>query len=376
MDFELDEEQQMLRASAREFLRAECDKAVLRELEESDSGHSASLWTKMAELGWAGIAVPEEYGGAGWGLLGLAVLFEEIGRAAFDSPLFATSLASLVILEGGTDPQREEILPKVTSGERILTLALAEPEVSNDPRFVSVGARPGDGGYVITGTKLFVPYAKVADQILVVARTEGAPGDEAGLTLFLVDGGAPGLRLTPLETIAPGRQYQADLDDVRVSSDRVLGVPNQGLPVLRSVLAKTSAIRCAEMLGGAEHQLEVTAEYTKEREQFDRPIGTFQAVQHRLADMFIDVQGARWTSYQALCRLSQGLAAGRELAIANAFTSDACMRVAFGAQQLHGGAGVDLDHDLHFYFRRAKALELSFGSAPIHLEALESEIGL
>jgi alkylation response protein AidB-like acyl-CoA dehydrogenase len=376
MDFELDEEQQMLRASAREFLRAECDKAVLRELEKSDSGHSAHLWKKMAELGWAGIAVPEEYGGAGWGLLGLAVLFEEIGRAAFDGPLFATSLASLVILEGGTDSQREEILPKVTSGERILTLALAEPEVSNDPRFVSVEARAGDAGYVITGTKLFVPYANVADQILVVTRTEGAPGDEAGLSLFLVDGGAPGLCLTPLETIAPGRQYQVDLDDVRVSSDRVLGAPNQGLPVLRSVLAKTSAIRCAEMLGGAEHQLEVTAEYTKERVQFDRPIGTFQAVQHRLADMFIDVQGARWTSYQALCRVSQGLAAGRELAIANAFTSDACMRVAFGAQQLHGGAGVDLDHDLHFYFRRAKALELSFGSAPIHLEALESEIGL
>jgi len=376
MDFELDEEQEMLRASAREFLRAECDKAVLRELEKSDSGHSASLWKKMAELGWAGIAVPEEYGGAGWGLLGLAVLFEEVGRAAFDSPLFATSLASLVILEGGTDSQREEILPKVTSGERILTLALAEPEVSNAPRFVSVEARRGDGGYVITGTKLFVPYAEVADQILVVARTEGAPGDEEGLSLFLVDGGAPGLRLTPLETIAPGRQYQVDLDEVRVSSDGVLGAPNRGFPVLRSVLAKASAIRCAEMLGGAEHQLEVTAEYTKERVQFDRPIGTFQAVQHRLADMFTDVQGARWTSYQALCRLSQGLPAGKELAIANAFTSEACMRVAFGAQQLHGGAGVDLDHDLHFYFRRAKALELSFGSAPIHLEALEREIGI
>jgi alkylation response protein AidB-like acyl-CoA dehydrogenase len=229
---------------------------------------------------------------------------------------------------------------------------------------------------VITGTKLFVPYAKVADQILVVTRTEGVPGDEAGLTLFLVDGGAPGLRLTPLETIAPDRQYQVDLDDVRVSSGRVLGAPNQGLPVLRSVLAKTSAIRCAEMLGGAEHQLEVTAEYTKERVQFDRPIGTFQAVQHRLADMFIDVQGARWTSYQALCRLSQGLPAGTELAIANAFTSDACMRVAFGAQQLHGGAGVDLDHDLHFYFRRAKAIELKLGAAPVHLKALEAQLGL
>jgi alkylation response protein AidB-like acyl-CoA dehydrogenase len=376
MDYELEEEQQMLQQAAREFLRAECDKAVIRELEASDSGHSAPLWKQMAELGWLGIAVPEEYGGAGWGLLGLGVLFEEIGRAAFDSPLFATSLASLVILEGGTDPQREEILPKVTSGERILTLALAEPEVSNDPLFVSVAARPEGAGYAISGTKLFVPYANVADQILVVARTEGAPGDEDGISLVLVDGGAPGIRLTPLQTIAPDRQYQVDFDEVRVSSDRVLGTPGRGLPVLRSVLAKASAIRCAEMLGGAEHQLETTAEYTKERVQFDRPIGTFQAVQHRLADMFTDVQGSRWTTYQALCRLSQGVPAGRELAIANSFTTEACVRVAFGAQQLHGGIGIDLDYDLHFYFRRAKALELSFGSAPIHLEALEGEMGL
>jgi alkylation response protein AidB-like acyl-CoA dehydrogenase len=376
VNFELDEEQQMLRASAREFLRAECDKAVLRELESSDSGHAPELWKKMAELGWMGIAVPEEYGGAGWGLLGLAVLFEEIGRAAFDSPLFATTLASLVILEGGTDPQKKELLTKVTSGEQLLTLAMAEPEVSNDPRFVSVTARPKDAGYVITGTKLFVPYANVANRILVVTRTEGSAGDEAGLSLFVVEGGAPGLRLAPLETIAPDRQYQVDFNEVRVSSDRVLGDLNHGFPVLRSVLAKASAIQCAEMVGGAEHELEVTAEYTKQRVQFDRPIGTFQAVQHRLADMFTDVQGARWTSYQAVSRLSRGLPAGRELAIANAFSRDACMRVAFGAQQLHGGAGVDLDHDLHFYFRRAKALELSFGPAPVHLKSLEKELDL
>jgi alkylation response protein AidB-like acyl-CoA dehydrogenase len=130
------------------------------------------------------------------------------------------------------------------------------------------------------------------------------------------------------------------------------------------------------MLGGAEHELAVTAEYTRQRVQFGRPIGTFQAVQHRLADMFTDVQASRWTSYQAVCRLAAGKPAARELAIAKAFTSDACQRIAFGAQQLHGGAGVDLDHDLHFYYRRAKAMELSFGPAPVHLEALEREIGL
>jgi alkylation response protein AidB-like acyl-CoA dehydrogenase len=176
--------------------------------------------------------------------------------------------------------------------------------------------------------------------------------------------------------MAPDKQYRIKFDSVRIPSDRILGGLNVGLPVIRSVLAKAVALQCAEMVGGAEHELEATAAYTKERVQFDRPIGTFQAVQHRLADMFTDVQGARWTSYQAISRLSRGMPAAKELAIAKAFTSDACQRVAFGAQQLHGGIGVDLDYDLHFYYRRAKALDLTFGPAPLHLKALEKEIGL
>jgi len=376
MDFELDDEQQMLRQAARDFLQAECDKSVVRELEVSDTGHSAELWSRMAELGWMGIVVPEKYGGAGWDLLGLAVLFEEIGRAGFDSPLFGHTLATLAILEGGSEEQKRALLPAATSGERILTLATAEVEVANNPRFISLPARPHGDGFALGGSKLFVPYASVAHEILVVARTEGEAGDEAGITLFRVDSRAPGLRCTPLQTIAMDRQFQVEFDDVLVSADRIVGQRNRGLPLLRSVLQKATAVQCAEMVGGAEHELHVTADYTKERIQFDRPIGTFQAVQHHLANMFIDVQGARGTSYQAVCRLSEGLPAARELAIAKAFTSDACQRVAFLAQQLHGGAGVDLDHDLHFYYRRAKALELNFGSAPIHLEALEKELGL
>jgi alkylation response protein AidB-like acyl-CoA dehydrogenase len=376
MNFELDEEQQMLRQSARSFLQSECGKSVVRELEAGDTGHSDRLWKKMAELGWMGIIVPEEYGGAGWNLLGLAVLFEEIGRAAFDSPLFGHTLATLVLLEGGSEEQKRGLLPAMTTGERIFSVALAEAGVSTDPRFISFSAHPKGDGHVLTGSKLFVPYASVADEILVAARTAGAAGDETGITLFRVDRGAPDLRCTYVETIAMDKQFQVELDGVFVSADRVVGPLNEGLPLLLPVLAKATAIQCAEMVGGAEHELEATAEYTKERIQFDRPIGTFQAVQHHLANMFIDVQGARWTSYQAVCRLGEGLPAAREIAIAKAFTSDACQRVAFQAQQLHGGAGVDLDHDPHFYYRRAKALELNFGSAPIHLKALESEIGL
>ncbi len=376
MDFKLDEEQQMLRRSAREFLRAECDKAKVRELEAGDSGHSPELWKKFAELGWLGIAVPEEHGGAGWNLLGLAVLFEELGRAAFDSPLFGHTVATLLLLEGGSEEQQRALLPAAASGDRILSVAFAEVAVSSDPRFVSLAAQPAGAGHTLNGSKLFVPYASVADELLVVARTAGTAGDEDGITLFRVDRNAEGLRCSPLETIAMDRQFQVDFDGVVVAADRIVGELGGGLPLLRSVQQKATALQCAEMVGGAEHELQVTVAYTQERIQFDRPIGTFQAVQHHLANMFIDVQGARWTTYQAVCRLSEAKPAARELAIAKAFTSDACQRVAFLAQQLHGGAGVDMDHDLHFYYRRAKALELNFGSAPIHLEALEKEIGL
>jgi len=376
MNFEPDEQQQMLQTTAREFLAAECDKAVIRKLEASDSGHSPELWRRMAELGWTGIVIPEQYGGVGLGLLELAILFEEIGKAAFDSPLFCAVTATLALLEDGTEAQKASMLPQVAAGNLIPTWAVAEREVSTDFRFASVPARRQDGGFVIDGTKLFVPYASVADEMLVLARTEGQAGDDVGLSLFMVSARTPGVRCRPLRTISPGKQFRVDFDSVRVPADRLLGPLNQGLGVLLPVVDKVAAVQCAEMVGNAQHELEVTAKYTSERVQFDRPLGTFQAVQHHLANMYTDVQGARWTSYQAIARLNRGLTAARELAIAQAFTSDACQRVAFMAQQLHGGMGVDMANDLHFYYRRAKAMELQFGAAPLHLKALEREIGL
>ncbi|HEX7406346.1 MAG TPA: acyl-CoA dehydrogenase family protein, partial [Candidatus Binatia bacterium] len=291
MNFELDEQQQMLQTAARDFLAAECDKSVVRKLEASDSGHSSPLWKKMAELGWTGIIIPEQYGGVGLSLLELAVLFEEIGRAAFDSPLFGTAMATLALVAGGTEAQKQWLLPKVVGGELIPTLAIAEREVANDFRFVSVPAQPKDGGYVIRGTKLFVPYATIADEILVVARTAGKAGDEAGLSIFMVNAKAAGVRCSPLRTIAPDKQFQVDLDSVPVSADRIVGRLNEGLALLKPVVEKAVAIQCAEMVGNAQHELDATAKYTKERMQFDRPLGTFQAVQHHLANMFTDVQG-------------------------------------------------------------------------------------
>jgi len=375
MDFTLNEEQEMFKDMARKFFEAECDVSMVRKIEASDSGHIPELWAKMAELGWFGIIIPEEYDGIDLSLLEVAILFEEIGRAAFDGPVMCTLMGTLALLEGGTEEQKKKLLPEITMGETILTMAFEELEVSYDPRFVTVPAASKDGSHVISGTKLFVPYANVADQILVVARTGGNPGDDDGITVFMVDAKDPGIKITPLRSVAPDRQFQVDFNDVTVSSENIVGELNKGLPLVKSVIEKATAVQCAEMVGGAEQEMRATAAYAKERIQFNRPIGTFQAVQHHLANMYTDVQGSRWTTYTALFLLSQGQPASREVAMAKAFTSNACQRVSYNATQVHGGMGVDTDNDLHFYFRRSKARDLRFGPSAVHLTALEAELG-
>jgi alkylation response protein AidB-like acyl-CoA dehydrogenase len=253
---------------------------------------------------------------------------------------------------------------------------MEEPGVAYDPGCVSTEALPGNGGYTIRGTKLFVPYASIANDLFVVARAGDGAGQGGNVAIFVVSREAAGIRLTPLRTIAGDKQFQVDLEDVFVSAEWRVGEGEGGLALVSAILEKGTAIQCAEMLGGAQYELEITAEYCRERVQFDRPIGTFQAVQHRLADMYMDVLGARLTTYQALWRLSEGMPSSREVSIAKAFTSKAVRRVAFSAQQLHAGMGYDLDHELHYYYRRAKALELKMGTVPAHLGALRPELGL
>ncbi len=372
MDFALSAEQELLKKEARHFLQTECSKKVVKEIEASETGFSGAIWKKMAELGWLGLVVPEQYGGVGGNLLDLAVLFEELGRSAFPSPMFSTIvLGALPVLEAGSEKQKAELLPKVTSGDLILTLALSEPEVEYDLRYISARGIQTGGGFVLEGTKLFVPNAHIADQMLVIAGTGESGGDGRGISVFLVEGKAVGLGLAPLVSIAPDRQFEVVFNKVVVPGDSVLGGLGNGQPLVESTLRKATAMQCVQTVGVMQQALQMTADYTSTRIQFDRPIGSFQAVQHRLADMMIDVEGARWTSYRAVWHLDQGRPAAREVAIAKAWTSDACQRVAYAAQHLHGGVGMDLDYDLHYYFRWAKAMELNLGVAPVHRKDIE-----
>jgi alkylation response protein AidB-like acyl-CoA dehydrogenase len=252
----------------------------------------------------------------------------------------------------------------------VFTLAIAEPGVNYDPSMISAQAVREEDRYVIEGIKNFVPYATVSDHLLVAARTSGAPGEEDGITILVVDRKTPGIRFSAMNTIAPDKQFAVHFDAVSVGCGDVLGDVDGGCAALWKAQRTAAALQCAEMVGGAQKELEMTAEYTRTRHQFDRPIGSFQAVQHRIADMFIDVNGARLAAYKALWCLSQGMEADWEVSVAKYFTNKAGQRVAFSAQQLHGGIGVSLDYDLHFYYRRAKAFELKFGPQAHHLGRL------
>ena len=376
MDFALSAEQELLKKEARHFLETECPKSMVKKLEASELGYSPEMWKKMADLGWLGLILPEAYGGVGGSLLDLAVMLEEVGRATAPSPIFSTMVMGVLpILEAGNEQQKKHLLPRVANGEVLLTMALAEPEADYQPQYLSTHAtHHKDGVFSITGTKLFVQNAHTANYLLVVARTGKVNAAGDGISIFIIDSDTSGVASTPLITIAADKQFEVILDKVPCSNNDVLGGLNKGWPIVESTLRKATALQCVEMVGVAHKALELTAGYAATRIQFARPIGSFQAVQHRLADMLTDVESARWLSYQAVWRLDKGLPAAREVSIAKAWTSDACQRVVSGAHHIHGGVGFDVDYDLHYHFRWSKALELNLGSAPIHKGMAESAI--
>jgi len=376
MDFALNEEQEMLRKMSRDFLEKECPKTLVREMEEDEKGYSPELWKKMAELGWMGLVFPAEYGGEGMNFLDLSVLIEELGRALVPSPYMNTVVyCGYAVMAAGTGEQKKELLPKIAKGDLILTLALTEPSASWEPSGVEVKATPEGDDFVISGTKLFVSDAHIADYLLCVTRTKEGAGED-GITLFLVDAKSPGISLTPLITIASDKQFEVVFDKVKVPRKNMLGELDRGWDVIKDILPKGTLAQCALMVGGAQQVLEMTVNYAKERVQFGKPIGSFQAIQHKCADMATDVDGCRFITYQAAWKLSEGMPCSLDVSMAKAWVSDAYRRVCVEGHQIHGGIGFIKDHDMQLYYRRAKASELIFGDADYHRELVAQQIGL
>ena len=369
MDLGLTEIQQMLKTSAQEFLSRECPATLVREMEEDERGYPDGLWRQMAGLGWAGVPFPEQYGGTGGDFLDLAVLLEEIGRSLAPGPYFSTViLGGLTVLDAGSDAQKSDLLSRVTDGSSVMTLAVTEASASYEPWGVETAATADGAGYALNGTKLFVPDAHAADVIIVAARTNPDGDPASGITLFLVPAGTEGLAVSPIRTIGSERQFEVALNNVRLPGSAVLGAVNGGWPIAERAIQRAVAGHCITMLGGASAVLDMTVDYVKQRTQFGRPVGSFQAVQHHCAQMATDVEGCRGVAYQAAWRLAQGLPAQREVSIAKAWISQAYRRVCATAHQCHGAIGFTKEHDLQLYTRRAKVQEIGYGDANYHKE--------
>ncbi len=360
MDFGFSEEQDILRQSAADFLRNECPMSYVRQMMEDERGYADEVWNKMAELGWMGLIVPEEYGGAGLSLVDLVVVLEEMGKGVLPGPFFSTvALGGLCVQAAGSEEQKKALLPGMASGRTTLTLACLEENARWDETGITLSADKNGSGYVLNGVKLFVPDAHVVDYIICAARTS------EGVTLFLLDRGQAGLGTRLLKTMDQTRKLcEMVLDKVHVGADALLGAPGQGWDFLSRVLNQSKVALSAEMCGGAQQVLDMSVEYAKVREQFGRPIGSFQAIQHKCADMLVQVEGAKSATYYAAWAVSNNAPdAALAAAMAKAYCSDAYRQVTSEGIQVHGGIGFTWEHDLHIYFKRAKGSEVTFGDA-------------
>lgn len=374
MDLDFSEEQKILKTSARDFLVQECPLSMVREMAGDETGYPPELWDKMAAMGWLGLIIPEQYGGEGCSFLDLTVLMEEMGRACMPAP-YATQIVSiLTILEAASEAQKKELLPQMTSGKLITTLAISEDGLSYEPSAIKAKAVKSGEDYIISGTKIFVPVAHVAQRFIIVARTSGK--DAGGLTLFIVDAQTTGISLKPIETVSGEKQFELTLDKVKVNPDGVLGEVGKAWTYLTPVIEKAAVAKCAEMVGAAENVLEMAVEYSKQREQYGQLIGKFQAIQHHCANMKVDVDSSRLLTHQAAWMLSQGLPCAKQVSMTKAWVSEAYGRVGILGHQIHGGIGLIVDHDLPLYTKRYLGQQAAFGNADFHYETVAREIGL
>jgi alkylation response protein AidB-like acyl-CoA dehydrogenase len=365
VNFAFSEEQELLRTTAREFLAGEAPMIKVRAWMDDPRGFDPGLWAKLAELGWLGLLLPEEYGGAGLTLVDEIVLAEELGRALTPSPFFATFQGALAVLHAGTETQKKELLPEVAAGRKILSFAITEESGNEDPDELVTRAEKRGAGFVLNGTKLFVPDGQNADVIVVAARASG-PG-ESGISLFLVERGAPGLAVTPMLSLDQTRR----IAEVKFENTpaQLLGTPETGWATWTTVRNHALVHLAGEALGGSQKVLEDSVKYAKERVQFGKPIGVNQAIKHKCADMLIQVESSKSITYYAAWAVAENIEEAELAAsMAKAYTADAYRATSAENIQIHGGVGFTWEYDCHLYFKRAKALEVTYGDPAEHRE--------
>jgi len=373
LDFGFSEEQEMLRDAAKRFLTDNCSTKYVRQMMADATAHDPAFWQKLVEQGWPGLLIPEQYGGTNGTFLDMTVIVEEMGKALVPGPFFAAALLGApTFIEGASDALKAEFLPKIAEGKFIPTVAIAESSGRFDAGGIELAATKKGSGYTLSGEKIFVPDAHVADAIIVATRTSGS--GQNGVTLLCVPTKEKGVTVTQLKTVDMTRRMcHVKFDNVQ--ADTVIGAENGGWSVLRRVLDIATAALSTEIVGTAQKALDIAVDYAKTRVQFGKPIGSFQAVKHKCVDMMVAVENARSLTYYAAWTVDEHVAeAATAVPMAKAYASDMGKNVTSEAIQVHGGIGFTWEHDMHLYHRRALAGEANFGNAPIHRETVAKSL--
>jgi alkylation response protein AidB-like acyl-CoA dehydrogenase len=370
MDLDFTSEQDILRDSAAKFLTNECPYDKVKEIEETPEGYAPELWQTVTELGWTGLLFPEEYGGYGGTFMDLIILEEEMGKAVFPSPFFSTVVqCGLIILEAGTEDQKKDLLARISEGSLIMALAQYEEDVSFLPGSLSMTAQADGGQFVLNGAKLFVMDANICDKLIVVAKA-----GEQGLSFFVVDAKDPGLTITKMPTIGKDNTCEVVFKDVKVASADILGTPGNAEEVLKVVSAKAAVAKSAEMVGGCRVSIDMTAEYAKQREQYGKPIGGYQAIQHYMANMLLAHDVVSNYLYKVACMIDEGEDFLTDAAALKACANEKFTYISERAVQIHGGIGTTREADIALFYRRAKTYDTSCGDTSYHYENVAEKL--
>ncbi len=366
MDVLLNDDENLIVDSAREFLTGECSTKLVREMEADALGYSRELWAKVAELGWQGMCMPEKVGGSDMPLVYLGLVLREAGRALAPIPLHSTAVATLAVARDGTAAQQEKYLPDVVAGKSVWTWAFTERDPRFVPEAVQMSATARGDNYALDGVKLFVDNFPQADYCVVVARTTAGSKGAQGLSLFIVDAKSKGISQKPLITLAKDKQSEVTFQDVLVPKANIIGAAGEGWPIVERMLDRGTALLCAQMVGAARKDIEMAIEYAKFRTAFGQPIGSFQSVQHTCADMQMWVDGGELLTFEALWKIDQGLPASVEVSQAKAFCNEKCEAAVRNSQSIHGGIGFMMEFDLQLWFRRVSAWTMRMGTSFEH----------
>lgn len=378
MDLSLTEEQTLLKDAVTQFMETELPRQRVREIDESPTGFNQDLWQKMSNQEWVGMAIPEQYGGSGNSFTDVAVLHEVLGNFACASPLLDSGILSAhAILEAGDESQKSALLPAIARGQQICSFAFTEPEYGWGPGAIKMRATSQDGNHVLNGTKVFVPWAHVADQILVVARTSDGATPDQGISLFLVDKNAQGVSARLHSGWMGDKVCEVNFNNVQVQSSNVLGPVGGAWPAIERAIDKATAVLSIYMAGGAQKAYEMARDYSTQRIAFGVPIGTFQRVQDHIIISLTEAEASKWTAYEALWRLDGGhddAAAG--ISMAKAVASDGFSKCCDSSQNVHAGVGVDLDLGLTQYTSRSRTFQHYLGDATYHRARLAQLMSL